>query len=128
VHYGYKWGLRSAGLPVRRPHHAFVGSPTAALLAHQREVLVRRRCALSCATRARAVARWLFAATRIEAEEHSALDGGRCVQRDVPDGSASAGLVLSADRPVAERGRPAADHPWRKAWSIRRQREIALTA
>jgi hypothetical protein len=30
--------------------------------------------------------------------------------------------------PVAEQGRPADDHPWRKAWSIRRQREIASTA
>lgn len=31
-------------------------------------------------------------------------------------------------RPAAEKGRPADDHPWRKAWSIRRQREIASTA
>lgn len=29
---------------------------------------------------------------------------------------------------AAEKGRPAADHPWRKAFSIRRQREIASTA
>jgi hypothetical protein len=30
--------------------------------------------------------------------------------------------------PSAEQRRPAVDHPWRKAWSIRRQREIAATA
>ena len=30
-------------------------------------------------------------------------------------------------RPPAEQRRPAADHPWYKAWSIRRQREIAST-
>jgi len=31
--------------------------------------------------------------------------------------------------PTAEvNGRPAADHPWRKPWSLRRQREIASTA
>jgi hypothetical protein len=40
----------------------------------------------------------------------------------------SAGAVGSPERLRAESGRPAADHPWRKAWSIRRQREIASTA
>jgi len=32
-----------------------------------------------------------------------------------------------ATRPSAGTGRPAADHPWNKAWSIRRQRELAST-
>jgi len=60
--------------------------------------------------------------------EHSAVVGGRCVQRGLAEGSGSARLVAPADRPAAERGRPAASHPWRKPWSIRRQREIASTA
>jgi hypothetical protein len=38
-------------------------------------------------------------------------------------GRAEAGAPLK--RPPAEQRRPAADHPWNKAWSIRRQREIA---
>jgi hypothetical protein len=36
--------------------------------------------------------------------------------------------VTTAERPKGRGGRPADDHPWRKAWSIRRQREIASTA
>jgi hypothetical protein len=32
------------------------------------------------------------------------------------------------EKPRSERGLPAAGHPWRKAWSIRRQRELASIA
>jgi hypothetical protein len=39
----------------------------------------------------------------------------------------SAAALPTATRPTAGTGRPAADHPWNKAWSIRRQREIAST-
>jgi hypothetical protein len=39
-----------------------------------------------------------------------------------------AGRLVVRERLAAESGRPAADHPWRKAWSVRRQREIASTA
>jgi hypothetical protein len=61
-------------------------------------------------------------------EEHSAVDEHPCVQRGVAEGHGSARPSTPADRPAAERARPAADHPWRKAWSIRRQREIVSTA
>jgi hypothetical protein len=58
----------------------------------------------------------------------SERDAGRYRQRGRQDSSASAPAVRPAQRPAAESGRPAANHPWRKAWSIRRQREIASTA
>lgn len=61
-------------------------------------------------------------------EELSAVDDRPCVQRGMAGGNASARPVAPANRPAAESGRPAASHPWRKAWSIRRQREIASTA
>lgn len=43
-------------------------------------------------------------------------------------GGSTTAIVQPPERPPAERGRPAADHPWRKPWSIRRQQEIASTA
>jgi hypothetical protein len=52
--------------------------------------------------------------------ECSAADVRPCQQRGMQDSHVSA---LAADH-----ARPAASHPWRKAWSIRRQREIASTA
>jgi hypothetical protein len=62
-----------------------------------------------------------------EAEAHSAAEVQACLQasRQDADGSTQA---VPPERPAAERGRPAADHPWRRAWSIRRQRQIAATA
>ena len=50
-----------------------------------------------------------------ERRQGATPEGGRTTARAAPD------------RPAAETGRPADDHPWRKAWSIRRQREIAAT-
>ena len=44
------------------------------------------------------------------------------------DGGRPTGAAVISERRAAERERPVADHPWRKAWSIRRQREIASTA
>jgi hypothetical protein len=44
------------------------------------------------------------------------------------DSSRNAGAGALRERMAAESGRPAADHPWRKPWSLRRQREIASTA
>ncbi len=44
-----------------------------------------------------------------------------------PDGGGRA-AARPPQRPAAEKGRPAADHPWNKAWSIRRQRELASSA
>jgi hypothetical protein len=41
---------------------------------------------------------------------------------------APAAATAAPKRPAAEKGRPAADHPWNKAWSIRRQRELASSA
>jgi hypothetical protein len=58
----------------------------------------------------------------------SAADTRRCQQGGMQDGGGSARPGEPPERPAAERGRPAADLPWRKAWSIRRQREIASTA
>lgn len=63
-------------------------------------------------------------------------DAGACVASDAEryrqggrqDSSASAQADRPVQHPAAESGRPAASHPWRKAWSIRRQREIASTA
>jgi hypothetical protein len=46
----------------------------------------------------------------------------------VADGTGpSAAAPPTATRPRAGTKRPAVDHPWNKAWSIRRQREIAST-
>ena len=62
------------------------------------------------------------------AGERWEVEGRACLQRGGADSSASAVPVAPPNRLVAESGRPAASHPWRKAWSIRRQREIASTA
>jgi hypothetical protein len=60
--------------------------------------------------------------------EDSAVDGCACLQSGASDGSGSTPPLAPANRPASESGRPAASHPWRKPWSIRRQREIASTA
>jgi hypothetical protein len=62
-----------------------------------------------------------------DAEARSTAEARPRQQREAPDGGGAA-PVTPPERPAAESGRPAADHPWRKAWSIRRQREIASTA
>lgn len=62
-----------------------------------------------------------------DAPERSAVEAGACQQvgrHDHPGPHAA----LAPQRPAAAQRRPADDHPWRKAWSIRRQREIASTA
>jgi hypothetical protein len=43
-------------------------------------------------------------------------------------GGARAQAEPAPKQPAAVQGRPAADHPWNKAWSIRRQRAIAASA
>lgn len=63
-----------------------------------------------------------------EAGARSEGAAGRCRQRGMQDASGSAPPLAPPSRPAAEKGRPAASHPWRKAWSIARQREIASTA
>jgi hypothetical protein len=62
-----------------------------------------------------------------EARAGAQADTHACRQRGMDDGDPS-GRAFRSERTVAEQGRPAANHPWRKAWSIRRQREIASTA
>jgi len=47
-------------------------------------------------------------------------------QRRRPDGERAS--VREVPEKAAERGHPSADHPWRKAWSMRRQRELAAPA
>jgi hypothetical protein len=63
-----------------------------------------------------------------EAGERWAADAGARGQRGVQDGGGSAAPVGPPTPARAEKGRPADDHPWRKAWSKRRQCEIASTA
>jgi hypothetical protein len=52
---------------------------------------------------------------------------GACVLPLADDSGPSVASVPTAKPPKGGTGRPAADHPWNKAWSIRRQREIAST-
>ena len=63
-----------------------------------------------------------------EAGERWAADAGARGQRGLQDGGNIAAPSLPPTPARAEKGRPAADHPWRKAWSKRRQCEIASTA
>ena len=63
-----------------------------------------------------------------EAQECAAAEANERRQRQRQDGSRNASVGEPPKRPAPEKGHPAADHPWRKAWSIRRQREIASTA
>jgi hypothetical protein len=60
--------------------------------------------------------------------EHAAREASQPLQRARQTGSGPAAVAEPAERPAAESARPAAAHPWRKPWSIRRQREIASTA
>jgi len=53
----------------------------------------------------------------------AAAGGGAALGQQ--DGGGCLGAEAPPKRPPAEQRRPAADHPWHKAWSIRRQREIA---
>lgn len=63
-----------------------------------------------------------------DAGERATVQASERLQRERQAGGRRAAVEESAERPAAERGRPATSHPWRKAWSIRRQREIASTA
>jgi hypothetical protein len=63
-----------------------------------------------------------------EARKGSMAADGACLEHGRQGDSAPAPALASPERPVAESSRQAASHPWRKAWSIRRQREIASTA
>jgi hypothetical protein len=65
--------------------------------------------------------------TALETRAGAEADTHACRQRGMSDGGASR-RASRPERPAAEQGSPAANHPWRKAWSIRRQREIASTA
>jgi len=64
----------------------------------------------------------------LSAGERSVVEANPRLQDRKPEGGGSASAGEVAERPAAERGHPAASHPWRKPWSIRRQREIASTA
>jgi hypothetical protein len=63
-----------------------------------------------------------------EARAGASREGNRCAERGAEQEDESAIALAPSDGSVPEKGRPAADHPWRKAWSIRRQRQIASTA
>jgi hypothetical protein len=54
-------------------------------------------------------------------------EGCRCAARGGMDAGGSEAPLAPPSGPAAKKGRPAADHPWRKPWSIRRQRQIAST-
>jgi hypothetical protein len=58
----------------------------------------------------------------------SVAEAPPCLEHGRHNGGAPSAALPPPERPAAESGRPAADHPWRTAWSIRRQREIAATA
>ena len=60
--------------------------------------------------------------------EHAAPAVGAGAGPGKQDSGGRAGAAAPPQQPRAERGRPAADHPWNKAWSIRRQREIVSTS
>lgn len=62
-----------------------------------------------------------------ETREVCEAEVGVCRQPGKHDGG-RARPVAPSDRPTEEKRRPAASHPWRKAWSLRRQRQIASTA
>lgn len=51
-----------------------------------------------------------------------------CLQWVATDQGIPTQSVTPVERPTGQASRPADDHPWRKAWSKRRQREIASTA
>lgn len=57
--------------------------------------------------------------------EHAVPAVGAGVLPGKQDGGGRAEAGAPLKRPPAEQRRPAAEHPWNKAWSIRRQREIA---
>lgn len=63
----------------------------------------------------------------LEARAGAAADTHTYQQRGMSESGPSQRASRSG-RSAAEQGPPAANHPWRKAWSIRRQREIASTA
>lgn len=63
-----------------------------------------------------------------DAEERASREASERLQRGRQAGGVRAAAEESPERPAAQSTRPAASHPWRKAWSIRRQREIASTA
>jgi hypothetical protein len=63
-----------------------------------------------------------------EAGERWAAEASARGQGRVQDGGSRAAPSVPPTRATAEKRRPADDHPWRKAWSKRRQREIASTA
>jgi hypothetical protein len=69
--------------------------------------------------------RRLAALPEAEAPTSGSREGGVRLVVEVTGPSAAA--PPTAPRPSAGTKRPAADHPWNKAWSIRRQREIAST-
>lgn len=59
---------------------------------------------------------------------HVAKPAASCLQWLATDQGTPTQSVTPVERPTGQASRPADDHPWRKAWSKRRQREIASTA
>lgn len=68
------------------------------------------------------------ASTARDEGERWAAEASERVQEGRQTGGGRVAAVQPPERPPAERGGSAASHPWRKPWSIRRQREIASTA
>jgi hypothetical protein len=64
----------------------------------------------------------------LSAPERAAREASQPLQRGRQTGGGLAAVAEPAERPAAQSGRPAASHPWRRPWSIRRQCEIASTA
>ena len=62
-----------------------------------------------------------------QAAERSAAEAKERLQGTRHESGERASVGEAAERPVAEKGRPADNHPWHKPWSLRRQREIALS-
>jgi hypothetical protein len=69
--------------------------------------------------------RWERQQVRRAAHQHQAEQAAATVRQ--VSGAHAQAETAPKQSPAAQ-GRPAADHPWNKAWSIRRQREIAASA
>jgi hypothetical protein len=68
---------------------------------------------------------------RLAQQDHGAQmakPAASCLQRAADDQGTPTQSATPVERPPGQAGCPADDHPWRKAWSKRRQREIASTA
>ena len=66
-------------------------------------------------------------APQADAAQCSVAEAGSRLEQARHESGAPSAALAPPQRAAAESGRPAADHPWRKAWSIRRQQELAST-